>query len=66
MPQNWIELVSILLTVLGGGTIGVAKLTRIAVAAEQLGKALETLAGQQKDTAATVQAHEIRLTKGGL
>ncbi len=63
---NWIELAGIVVTVLGGGAIGTSKLTRIAVAAENLAKQIEGLAGQQQDTAKTVQDHEVRLAKGGL
>lgn len=64
--SNWIELGLGLATLLGGGTVGVSKLTRIAVAAETLAEKIQALAGQQKSTSATVQDHEIRLAKGGL
>lgn len=63
---DWVSLVAILLPLLGGGAVGTAKLTRIAVATEQLGEALKELASQQQATAKTVQDHENRLNKGGL
>jgi ribose 5-phosphate isomerase len=63
--QNWIEVIGLVLGGGGGGT-AVAKLTRLAVAVEQLVKQIETLATSQAKTATTVQDHEIRLAKGGL
>lgn len=58
---NWIELAALILTFLGGGAAGVNKLTRVAVAIEQFGKALETLTGSFTDTSAIVQAHTAQL-----
>lgn len=57
-PQLWIELAGIVLGG-GGGAKLVAKLTRIAVAVEQL---LES----NKTVVAAVADHEKRLSKGGL
>jgi hypothetical protein len=63
--QNWIEVIGLVLGGGGGGT-AVAKLTRLAVAVEQLVKQIEGLAVTQAKTAETVQNHEIRLTKANL
>lgn len=46
---NWIELATAAAAVLGGGTVGVAKLTRIAVAVENAVKAAETLVADLKE-----------------
>lgn len=59
--SNWIELAALLVTILGGGGIGVSKLTRVAVAIETFGKALETLTGAVGTANATVQDHATRL-----
>lgn len=64
--SNWIQLVALIITISGGGTIGVSKLTRIAVAIEMLMKQIEGLAGVQAKTASTVQDHENRLNKARL
>jgi hypothetical protein len=63
---NWIELATLLVSVGGGGTVGVSKLTRIAVAAENLAEQIKSLAGAQAKTADTVQDHENRLNKANL
>lgn len=63
---NWIELATIVVTVLGGGGVGVSKLTRIAVAVENGAKMVETIAGTVAKQGETVQDHEVRLAKGGL
>jgi hypothetical protein len=60
--SNWNELVGMILTVLGaGGVMGIGKLTRIAVAAEQLGKQLQELGGQLATVTTAVSAHETRI-----
>lgn len=56
---DWIALITPVSAVLGGGGIAVTKLTRIAVAVEQLVKSGEAVTK-------TVADHEQRLTKGGL
>jgi hypothetical protein len=66
---NWIELAALLVTILGGGGVGVGKLTRIAVTIENAGKTLEAL-GKTLESADSVAAahtaqlavHEVRLT----
>lgn len=63
---NYIELAGIVLTFLGGGSVGVAKLTRIAVAAENLAEQIKAITEQQKDTQTQVTDHENRLNRGGL
>jgi outer membrane murein-binding lipoprotein Lpp len=63
---DWIELVTAIVTVGGGGSVAVAKLTRIAVAAETLAEKIEALAEQVKTITGQVQDHEKRLNKGGL
>lgn len=63
---NWIELAAIVITILGGGAAGSSKLTRIAVAAEQLAEKIAAITEAQKNTAATVQDHENRLNKANL
>lgn len=65
---NWIELIALLVTILGGGGVGVSKLTRIAVTIEAAGKTLEAL-GKMLESADSVAAahtaqlavHEVRL-----
>jgi hypothetical protein len=64
--SNWIELITALVTVGGGGSLGIAKLTRIAVAAELLAKRIEEIAGGLTTTNQTVQNHENRLNKANL
>lgn len=73
---NWIELVALLVSILGGGAVGVSKLTRLIVAAETagqlakdasvalgaLGDALTKLGTALGATQATVQDHETRLS----
>jgi len=60
--SNWIELAGLAVTLAGGGSLGIAKLTRIAVAVEslivQLAKVIETQQAQGQQ----VQAHESRIT----
>lgn len=63
---NWIELGLGLTTLLGGGTVGVSKLTRIAVAVEVLADKIATVAGDVAKTGAAVQDHENRLNKANL
>lgn len=63
---TWIALATIIVTVLGGGSLGVSKLTRIAVAVETLMKQIEAIVSQQAATALTVQNHENRLNKANL
>ena len=58
---NWIELAALLVTILGGGGIGVSKVTRVAVAIEQLGKAFESTGKAVSDTATTVASHTTQL-----
>jgi outer membrane murein-binding lipoprotein Lpp len=53
-------------TLIGGISVSVAKLTRIAVAAETLAEQIKALAEQVKTVTGTVQDHENRLNKGGL
>lgn len=60
--SNWIELAALLTTVLGGGSVGVSKLTRVAVAIETFGKALEDLGRAVQAITATGQGHETRLS----
>lgn len=59
--QTWIELTALIATFLGGGAAGMSKLTRVAVAIEQFGKALETLSTAFADTNTKVQAHAAQL-----
>lgn len=54
---NWIELAALIVTILGGGGIGVSKLTRVAVAIEEFGKSLVTLGSAFATTDTTVQSH---------
>jgi hypothetical protein len=63
---NWIELAGFVATVLGGGTVGVAKLTRIAVAAENAVDAIKTVVADLKEIRATQQDHENRLNRAKL
>jgi hypothetical protein len=58
---NWIELAALIVTILGGGGIGVSKVTRIAVAIEALGRALETVGKTVADTSTTVAGHTTQL-----
>jgi hypothetical protein len=67
---NWIELAALLVTILGGGGVGVSKLTRIAVTIENAGKTLEDLGrtlesvnGTTSAHAAQLAAHEARLAR---
>lgn len=64
--SNWIELILGAPTVLGGGGVLVAKLTRIAVAVEQLAERIAEVSGKVAQVGETVQDHENRLNKGGL
>jgi prefoldin subunit 5 len=64
--SDWIQLVTAIVTILGGGAVVVAKLTRIAVAAEVLAKRIEEIGGSLTTTNQQVQNHENRLNKGGL
>jgi hypothetical protein len=66
---NWIELAALLVTILGGGGIGVSRLTRIAVTIENagrtleaLGKTMESLNGTAAAHTAQLAAHEARIT----
>jgi hypothetical protein len=70
---NWIELAALVVTILGGGSVGVSKLTRIVVVLETLAEQFKTSNAQQQATAQQVQNHEVRienhetrLGKGGL
>lgn len=63
---NWIELATAVVTVLGGGTIGVSKLTRIAVAVENGAKLIEAVAAQVAKQGDVQQDHEVRLAKANL
>lgn len=56
---NWLELILGAPTILGGGGVLVAKLTRIALAAENLADKIAEISG-------TVQDHENRLNKARL
>jgi hypothetical protein len=58
---NWIELAALIVTLLGGGAVGVNRVTRVAIAIEQFGKALETLGTAMAVTNTTMQAHESRI-----
>ena len=64
--SNWIELATAAVTVLGGGTVGVAKLTRIAVAAENAVEAIKTVMADLKELRAGQQDHENRLNRAKL
>jgi len=64
--SDWLELLLGLPTLLGGGGVVVAKLTRIAVAAETLADKIADVAGDVAKVGETVQDHENRLNKGGL
>ena len=58
---NWIELAALMVTILGGGGIGVSRMTRVAVAIETIGKGLESLGAAAAGTSAVVAEHETRL-----
>lgn len=60
------ELVLGVPTLLGGGAVVVARLTRIAVAAETLADKLEALSEEMRAVTAQVQDHETRLSRRGL
>ena len=63
---NWIELGLGLTTLLGGGTVGVSKLTRIAVAVEVLAEKIAKVSGDIASVGTQVQDHENRLNKANL
>jgi uncharacterized membrane protein len=63
---NWIELGTVVVTVLGGGGVGVAKLTRIAVAVENLIRSVGEVKTAAQAVTAQVQDHEVRLSKNGM
>lgn len=62
----WVALAAVVVTVLGGGFLGVSKLTRIAVAVETLVDQIRGLTKAQSDLTAIVQQHENRLNKAHL
>jgi hypothetical protein len=64
--SDWIEIILGAPTLLGGGGILVAKLTRIAVAIENLLEKISALTEAQAKTAEKVAEHDVRLAKGGL
>jgi outer membrane murein-binding lipoprotein Lpp len=64
--SNLIALISVIATLLGGGGVGVAKLTRIAIAAETLTGQIIEIIKRQQQTEATVQDHENRLNRAHL
>ena len=63
---NWISLITIAVTGLGGGGVMVARLTRIAIAAENLADKIAEVSGRVAKVGETVQDHENRLNKAKL
>src|SRR5487761_954769 len=61
--STWIELGTLLFTAIGGGTVGVSKLTRIAVAAETLAEKIEAITRTVAAVSAVVQEHETRISR---
>lgn len=64
--SNLIEMISVIATLLGGGGVGVAKLTRIAIAAETLTGQIIAVVKKQEEAGRAVQDHENRLNRAGL
>jgi hypothetical protein len=64
--SNWIALAALLIPLMWGGAVVVAKLTRIAMAPEVLAKRVEETAGALTATNQQVQNHENRLNKANL
>jgi hypothetical protein len=60
---NWIELAALLVTALGGGTVGISRLTRIAVAAETLAGKIEAVTRTVAAVSTVVQEHETRISR---
>ena len=58
---NWIELAALLVTIIGGGGVGVSKLTRIAVTIENAGKTLEDLGRTLESVNGTTAAHAAQI-----
>lgn len=63
--QNWIELAALMVTILGGGGVGVSKLTRVAVAVENAVEAIKTVVEDVKAIEGTVNAHGVTLAEHG-
>jgi len=63
--STWIELAGLVLGG-GGGATGVAKLTRLVVAVENLADQIKQDRAKSEKTATQVQDHEVRLARGGL